>query len=65
MVNTNLLFANRLYGFLVAYGHAMPCDSKWNICDVVLDLRLRAPITSVAQGITMPISRGGPPVLTE
>ncbi len=62
--NAQLLSKTRLRGpITVAYGHAMPCDLEWNICDA--GMRLLAPITFVAQGITVPISRGGPPVLTE
>jgi hypothetical protein len=62
--NAQLFSITRLRGPITgAYGHAMPCNPEWNICDV--GLRLLTPITFVAQGITMPISRGGPPILTE
>ncbi len=60
----HLLYAKtRPCGFNVAYGHAMPCAApEWVICDVRTHILAHIFGTS---GISVPISRGSPPVLTE
>ncbi len=62
--NMHLLYAiTRPCGPDVAYGHAMPCAAPvWVICDD--RIRMLAHIFG-ASGISVPISRGSPPVLTE
>jgi hypothetical protein len=54
--------ATRLRGFDVAYGYAMSCTPKWVICDS--DTHMLAHILG-ATGISVPISRGSPPLQTE
>jgi hypothetical protein len=62
--NAQLLNTTRLRGFTAGtYGYAMPFAPAWNMCGV--GSHMCAPITLVAQGISVPISGGGPPVLTE
>lgn len=59
----NICFTTRLRGAMTAYGHAMPCNLKGTIC-----CSMRGHVSAFfgeAQGVTVPISRGGPPVLTE
>ena len=62
--NTHLLYAStRLRGLEVAYGHAMPCAAPtWVICDACI--RMLAHIFGTS-GISVPISRGSPPILIE
>ncbi len=58
----NVCFTTRLPGAMTAYGHAMPCNLKGTICPI------RGHVSAFfgeAQGVIVPISRGGPPVLTE
>ncbi len=59
----NAYFTTNLRGSTAAYGHAMPCNLKGILCGI--RPHTLAPITFEAQGITVPISRGSPPVLTE
>jgi hypothetical protein len=55
--------ATRPRGFDVAYGHAMPCASpEWVLCAIHNHLLTHKFGIS---GISMPISRGSPPVPSE
>ncbi len=58
-----LCAATRPRGFEVAYGHALPCAApEWVICAVGNHLLAhKIGIT----GISVPISRGSPPVPSE
>jgi hypothetical protein len=50
-------------GFNAAYGLAMPCAApEWVICDTRFRMLMHI---FGASGISVPISRGSPPVLTE
>ena len=62
--NMHLLYATTRPGGLdAAYGHAMPCATpEWVIC--AARIRILAHIFGTS-GISVPISRGSPPVLTE
>ena len=64
VTNIRLLCAStRPRGLEVAYGHAMPCAApEWGICDCGISILAHIFGTS---GISVPISRGSPPVLTE
>lgn len=64
MANTiHLLYATtRLRGLFVAYGHARSCAPKWVICDSDIHVHTLAPIFGMT-GISVPISRGSPPIL--
>lgn len=57
--NAQLFSATRLRNFTVACGHTMPIDLD---CIIVGRGMLVAPITFVAQGISVPISWGDPPI---
>jgi hypothetical protein len=62
--NMQLLYLYRLRDQKIAYGHAMPFTlilAKGGVCSALLV----APAIFVAQGISVPISRGGPPLLFE
>lgn len=61
--NPRLLYATtRLRGFDVAYGHARSCAPKWVMC--ASDIHMLAPIFGMP-GVSVPISRGSPPLQTE
>jgi hypothetical protein len=62
MANTiHLLYATtRLRGLSVAYGHAMSCAPEWVLCDS--GIRTLAHTFGIT-GISVPISRGSPPIL--
>lgn len=59
----NAYFTTHPYGVMSVYGHAMSCHLKGTISGI--RPRMLAPLTAVAQGSIVPISRGGPPVLNE
>ena len=60
--NARLLCATRLRGLNVAYGHAMSCTPEWVVCG---DSPCMLPPIFGTHGISVPISRGSPPVLNE
>ncbi|MBA2395356.1 MAG: hypothetical protein H0V70_21725 [Ktedonobacteraceae bacterium] len=58
---THLLYAStRQRGLFVACGHAMSCAPKWVVCDS--GIHLLAHIFGMP-GVSVPISRGSPPIL--
>ncbi len=62
VINVQLHCMTRLRGLTTAYGHTMPIDLKCTIGDGGM---LFAPVTFVAQGISVPISWGSPPISSE
>jgi hypothetical protein len=59
----NAYFTTRQCGVMSVYSHAMSCDMRGIICGI--RPRMLAPLTAEFGGISVPISRGGPPVLNE
>ena len=59
----NAYFATYQCGVMSVYGHAMSSDMRGAICGICP--RMLAPLTAEFGGISVPISRRGPPVLNE
>jgi len=64
--STKLRATMRLGGYQVLYGHAMPFTmlSQWG-CDGPMAEVSFVAIIATAQGNSVPISRGGPPIVYE